>query len=312
MFAGELLRSISSECDCWRHHILIDDIRAARQAKGWLQRSLAARSGVSAQAIYRLERGIGSAKTLEAVFNALDYRLTGIGPGKTLAGQLRNRRMKQNVTIGDLAKRTGLSPTTITAVENGGGSIASIIRILEVLAPGAKRRAPERAYWGQGDKEDRDSRFTPEEFMEPIYTAFGSIDLDPCGHPSSPVIATRKFIPGNGDDGLRDDWFGRFVYVNPPFSAQLRWLRRAHEQWRMENARTIACLVPARTDSSWFHETLRADADVYFLQGRVRFIDLRGKSQATPFSLMLVVLGANADQKDAFAAAVPGFWMDRK
>ena len=57
----------------------------------------------------------------------------------------------------------------------------------------------------------------------------------------------------------------------------------------MGNARTIACLVPARTDSAWFHETLRADADVYFLQGRVRFIDLRGGSQATPFSLMLVV-----------------------
>ena len=58
--------------------------------------------------------------------------------------------------------------------------------------------------------------------MEPIYTAFGSIDLDPCGHPSSSVVATRKFILGNGDDGLRDVWFGQSVYVNPPFSAQLQ------------------------------------------------------------------------------------------
>ena len=249
---------------------------------------------------------------MEAAAKALDYRLTGVAPGRTLAEQLRNRRVKQKVSISSLAKRTGLSPTTISAVENGGGSIASVVRILKVLAPKAKRRAPERAYWGQGDKEDRDSRFTPEEFMEPVYAAFGRIDLDPCGHPSSPVVATRRFILGNGDDGLRDAWFGRFVYVNPPFSAQLRWLRRAHEQWRMGNAHTIACLVPARTDSAWFHETLRADADVYFLQGRVRFIDLRGGSQATPFSLMLVVFGATAEQKEAFAATVAGFWMDRK
>lgn len=277
-----------------------------------MQRSLASRAGVSSQAIYRLERGIGSAKTLEAAVKALDYRLTGVAPGRTLAEQLRNRRVKQKVSISSLAKRTGLSPTTISAVENGSGSIASVVRILEVLAPRAKRRAPERAYWGQGDKDDRDSRFTPEEFMEPVYAAFGGIDLDPCGHPSSPVVAARRFIPGNGDDGLRDAWFGRFVYVNPPFSTQLRWLRRAHEQWRMGNARTIACLVPARTDSALFHETLRADADVYFLQGRVRFIDLRGRSQATPFSLMLVVFGATAEQKVAFADAVAGFWMDRK
>lgn len=148
--------------------------------------------------------------------------------------------------------------------------------------------------------------------MEPVYAAFGGIDLDPCGHPSSPVVAARRFILENGNDGLRDAWFGRFVYVNPPFSAQLRWLRRAHEQWRMGNARTIACLVPARTDSAWFHETLRADADVYFLQGRARFIDLRGRSQATPFWLMLIVFGATAEQKVAFADAVAGFWMDRK
>ena len=197
-------------------------------------------------------------------------------------------------------------------MENGRGSIASVVRILEVLAPNAKRRAPERAYWGQGDKDDCDRRFTPEEFTEPVYAAFGGVDLDPCGHPSSPVVATRRFILGNGDDGLRDAWFGRFVYVNPPFSAQLRWLRLAHEQWCMGNACTIACLVPARTDSVWFHETFRADADVYFLQGRVRFIDLRGGSQATPFSLMLVVFGATAEQKEAFAATVAGFWMDRK
>jgi len=184
--------------------------------------------------------------------------------------------------------------------------------ILEVLAPNAKRRAPERAYWGQGDKDDCDRRFTPEEFTEPVYAAFGGVDLDPCGHPSSPVVATRRFILGNGDDWLRDAWFGGFVYVNPPFFAQLRWLRLAHEQWCMGNACTIACLVPARTDSVWFHETFRADADVYFLQGRVRFIDLRGGSQVTPFSLMLVVFGAAAEQNVAYAEAVAGIWMARK
>ena len=276
-----------------------------------MQRTLAERSGESAQAIFRLERGIGSVSTLEAVMRALDFRLTGIGPGKSLADQLRTRRLKLSMTIKALAKRTALSPTTIRSVELGGGSVASILKILNALAPKAKRRAPERAYWGQGDKDDRDSRFTPPDFMESIYASFGRIDLDPCAHPSSPVAASKKYILANGDDGLRDAWSGEFVYVNPPFSNQLNWLRRAHEQWRLGNVATIACLVPARTDSAWFHETLRADADIYFLQGRLRFLDLRGSEQATPFSLMVVIFGATKEQKEKFAAAVPGFWMDR-
>jgi len=242
---------------------------------------------------------------------ALDFRLTGIGPGKSLAEQLRTRRLKQSMAIEALARRTGLSPTTIRSVELGGGSVASILKILSALAPKAKRRAPERAYWGQGDKDDRDSRFTPPDFMESIYSSFGKIDLDPCAHPSSPVIASKEYILANGDDGLRDVWFGEFVYVNPPFSDQLNWLRRAHEQWRLGNVATIACLVPARTDSAWFHETLRANADIYFLQGRLRFLDLRGSAQATPFSLMVVIFGATEEQKEKFAATVPGFWMDR-
>ena len=97
--ASEIRRSKSLECECRRHHVLIEDIRASRQAKGWLQRSLVSRARISSQAIYRLERGIVFTKTLEAAVKALDYRLKGVAPGRTLAEQLRNRWVKQNVTI---------------------------------------------------------------------------------------------------------------------------------------------------------------------------------------------------------------------
>jgi hypothetical protein len=51
--------------------------------------------------------------------------------------------------------------------------------------------------------------------------------INPCGHPLSPVIARRSIIRGHGGDGLADDRSGRLVFVNPPFSALLTWLRRA-------------------------------------------------------------------------------------
>jgi hypothetical protein len=53
------------------------------------------------------------------------------------------------------------------------------------------------------------------------------------------------------------------------------------------------------------------DPDLYLLRGRVRFLDSRGGRQATPFSLMLLTLGATAAQKARYAGLVPGFWLAR-
>lgn len=252
--------------------MLIADLRVARREKGWTQKELADRIGTSAPAITRLEKGVGSAKTLQAAMDALQFRLTGIGPGETLSEQLRGRRMKRSLSLDRLAQRTGLSRTTLLNLERGGGSVASLMKALKILAPNAKRRAPERAYWGKGDKEDRDSRFTPPDFMANIYQSFGAIDLDPCAHLLSPVIAGHRIILAEDGDGLNDEWSGKTAFVNPPFSQLLKWLRRAHDQWRIGNVETVICLVPVRTDSPWFHETLSGDADIYLLQGRVRFL----------------------------------------
>lgn len=168
--------------------------------------------------------------TLIAAMAALDFRLTGIAAGKTLPEQLRAERRKRSMSLRDAAEKTGLSPTTIASLERGGGSVASLLRLLAVIAPNARRRAPERSYWGQCDKEDRDSRFTPPDFMAGIYAAFGEIDLDPCGHLLSPVVARHRILLSEGSDGLVDEWSGRVAFVNPPYSQLLRWLRRAHNQ----------------------------------------------------------------------------------
>lgn len=301
----------SSLYDPFGGHILLQELQAARRSSGLTRRALAGRVGVDAQSIKRLEAGVGTVRTLITVMAALDFHLMGIGPGASLPEQLRNRRRKMSLSTGRLAQRAGLSRATVVSLESGGGSVASLLRLLAVVAPKVGRRAPERSYWGQGEKIDRDSRFTPHEFMQPIYEAFGEVDIDPCAHLLSPVIAHRRILLSEGDDGLVEDWSGRLAYVNPPFSQLLIWLRRAHQQWQAGHVETVVCLVPVRTDSAWFHETLSADANIYLLQGRVRFLDARGKGQHTPFSLMVLTLGATEEQKARYAELVPGFWMMR-
>lgn len=239
---------------------------------------------------------------------ALELHLTGIGPGRTIVDQLRAKRQKRGWSIAETARRADLNRATVAGLERGEGSMASLQCLLTTLAPNARRRAPERSYWGQGDKEDRDSRFTPPDFMKIIYEAFGPVDLDPCAHRMSPVVAARRIILDEGGDGLVDEWSGKLAFVNPPFSAQLLWLRRAYSQWLAGNVETIVCLVPARTDSAWFHETLAVDADIYLLQGRLKFLSTAGKAQPTPFSLMLVTLGASDEQRARLAELTPGGW----
>lgn len=287
------------------------ELRQARLSCGWSQRTLGKRIGVEAQTVKRLERGIGSVVNLVAAMQALDFHAAGIARGRNLPEQLRNRRLSASMSVAALAKRAGLSRSTVADVERGRGSVASLTKMLAALAPRMRRRAPERAYWGSGVKEDRDSRFTPPDFLEHLNDAFGEIDLDPCAHPASSVAARRRIVFSEGGDGLTEQWSGDFAFVNPPFSRLLIWLRRAHEQWATGHVRTVVCLSPVRTDSAWFHETLRPSAHIYFLRGRIRFLDLRGEAQNTPFSLMLVALGSTAEQRRRYAELVPGFWLDR-
>jgi hypothetical protein len=88
-----------------------------------------------------------------------------------------------------------------------------------------------------------------------------------------------------------------------------RWLKRAHQQWSCGNVGSVVCLVPARTDSRWFHDTLHVEADIFLLQGRVPFADIRGESQHTPFSLMLVAFGASPEQRARWAEIARGTWL---
>lgn len=290
--------------------MLVTSLIDARRSLGMSQRALAARVGVPTLRIKRLERGVGSATTLTAVMAALDFRLTGVSPGKDLAAQLRACRLRRGLTVVDVAARAKLSRTSVARLERGGGSVASLLRLLKIVAPQARRRAKERAYWGEGDKADRDVRFTPPEFLAKVHDAFGAIDLDPCGHALSPVMAKRRILLEEGGDGFVDDWSGGLAFVNPPFSEMQRWLKRAHDQWSRGNVDSVVCLVPARTDARWFHDTLRVDANIFFLQGRVPFADVRGKSQHTPFALMVVALGTSPEQRARWAKVAEGFWLN--
>ncbi|KKL85470.1 hypothetical protein LCGC14_1954440 [marine sediment metagenome] len=105
----------------------------------------------------------------------------------------------------------------------------------------------------------------PADFAK-INAEFGPFDLDPCATPES--AKCERFFTRE-DDGLTQEWTGR-VFMNPPYGRPLAaWMRKAWEA-AQNGAELVVCLIPARTDTRWWHE-YAIRGEVHFLKGRLRF-----------------------------------------
>jgi site-specific DNA-methyltransferase (adenine-specific) len=86
------------------------------------------------------------------------------------------------------------------------------------------------------------------------------------------------------DDGLSKNWGGQSVWLNPPYGREIgKWVRKAYEE-SLKPGTTVVCLLPARTDTAWFHDYC-AKGDVEFIRGRLKF---GGSKQNAPFPSMIV------------------------
>jgi site-specific DNA-methyltransferase (adenine-specific) len=121
---------------------------------------------------------------------------------------------------------------------------------------------------------------------------FGGFDLDPCATPET-ATCPRYFIPA--DDGLAQKWAGR-VFTNPPYGRAIAaGMRKAWES-SQTTAELVVCLVPARTDTAWWHDYAER-GDVSFRRGRLRF---GGAASRAPFpSAVVVFRNANSVTKPA-------------
>lgn len=145
--------------------------------------------------------------------------------------------------------------------------------------------------------------FTPSEIYLPVLARLGrdAFDLDPCS-PSrdGPIPALKRFT--KEDDGLRQPWQG-LVWCNPPYGREIRkWIDKAISEYQA--GADIILLVPARTDTQWWHHLMDAGGRPEFLKGRIRFLRPDGTpGAASPFPSALVYLmhlpsNANSSRMD--------------
>lgn len=131
---------------------------------------------------------------------------------------------------------------------------------------------------------------TPQELFDDLDREFGPFDLDVCATPDNAKVQ-RYFTPE--DDGLAQEWHG-LCFMNPPYGRDIaRWVEKARTEAE-EGRATVVALIPARTDTRYWHEHIFDVADhILFLRGRVKF-HLDGEPVGTaPFPSAVVIWGAD-------------------
>lgn len=118
------------------------------------------------------------------------------------------------------------------------------------------------------------------------------IDLDVCSKHSDKK-ATRYIAPVGkvsshpedpiAIDGLAADtiWQADHAWCNPPFCDIAPWLQKAHASVAAQTCKRVTLIVPAKTDTAWWHDWIPRAQDVIFLRPRVRYM-IGGRQGGSP------------------------------
>jgi len=130
---------------------------------------------------------------------------------------------------------------------------------------------------------------TPKDLFDRMNAVF-RFDLDVCATAEN-AKCDRFFSPE--DDGLSQNWTGA-CWMNPPYGRVISlWVKKAYESAR--SGATVVCLLPARTDASWWHDYVMR-GEIHFIRGRLKF---GGAKHNAPFPNAIVVFRRNIEE--AFA-----------
>jgi len=133
---------------------------------------------------------------------------------------------------------------------------------------------------------------TPQDFFDELDKEF-KFTLDPCGrHDRRLKEGLLTLDIRKGEDGLKHDWIGERVFVNPPYSQKNveSWCKKAFEE--KDRAYLIVMLLPvAKTSTKYFHKYIYPYAEIRLIEGRLKFYPLEGQTQSSnPMGSMLCVL----------------------
>ena len=131
---------------------------------------------------------------------------------------------------------------------------------------------------------------TPTDFFTKLNNEF-NFTLDPCADEINHKC--EKYYTKE-TNGLLQSWKGERVFCNPPYGREIfKWAEKCYYEY-MHGAQIIVLLVPARTDTKWFHKYVYEKAELRFIKGRLKFGDSKNSA---PFPSLLAIYGRTEKEK---------------
>ncbi len=127
---------------------------------------------------------------------------------------------------------------------------------------------------------------TPQDFFDKLNEEFG-FTVDLCADETN-AKCERYYT--KEQDGLTQDLAGEIVWCNPPYGREIaKWVEKCYTEVYHGECRCAVMLLPARTDTIWFHKYIHGVVYPRFVKGRLRF---GGSTENAPFPSMVVVYDA--------------------
>ncbi len=122
---------------------------------------------------------------------------------------------------------------------------------------------------------------TPQPFFDALASEF-HFTLDVAATADNAKCA--RFF-SREDDGLAQDWAREVCWMNPPYGREASaWVAKAYSE--SQRGATVVCLLPARTDTRWWHDYATKASELRFVKGRLKF---GGQKAAAPFPSVVLI-----------------------
>lgn len=143
---------------------------------------------------------------------------------------------------------------------------------------------------------------TPQDLFDRL-DAIYHFETDVCATAENAKVA--KYYDRE-TDGLKQTWTG-VCWMNPPYGREIgKWMHKALDSARA--GAVVVCLVPARTDTAWWHDTVMQGGQIHFLRGRLKF----GKAKnSAPFPSAVVVFDGRMGWVCPYCGPVKLVYSDR-
>ena len=125
----------------------------------------------------------------------------------------------------------------------------------------------------------RDDWETPSELYRELDEQY-HFTLDPCSTHKNAKCDKHYTVD---DDGLKQSWKGETVFCNPPYGREIaKWVRKCAEESKHAK---VVMIIPARTDTAYFHDYIYKKARITFIRGRLKFALGGGSNEICSISI---------------------------